>query len=172
MLRTGSSTAMTELVMRYLPLIRHKAAGYCLPGMEKDDLVQEGLLGLLKAISFYEAGKSSFATFASICVSSSMATAAKSALSQKSMPLVDYVPLSDDETIAALDNTPEQHLAAREQAAELLDKISTTLSLFEQQVLRLYLTGHAYYEIAEILLTSPKAVDNALQRVRRKLRTV
>lgn len=81
MIRSGSTTAVTELVTRYLPLIRYKAAGYRLPGMEPDDVVQEGLLGLLKAISLYQADKSSFSTYVSICVASSLATAAKSALS-------------------------------------------------------------------------------------------
>lgn len=169
-IKNGSDTAVTELVLRYLPLIRHKAAGYSLPGMERDDLVQEGLLGLLKAISLYDGSRSSFATFASLCVSSSMATAAKSALSQKNLPLFNYVPLSDGELPASGDNPAEQ-LASREQVNELLHRISTSLSSFEQQVLRLYLTGHPYQAIADLLSTSPKAVDNALQRIRRKLRT-
>ena len=170
MLRDGSDTAVTELILRYLPLIRHKAAGYRLPGMERDDLVQEGLLGLLKAISLYDGNKSSFATFASLCVSGSMVTAAKSARSQMNLPLANYVPLSDDELPISGDN-PEQRLATREQVEELLQWISTSLSSFEQQVLKLYLTGHPYNAIADLLSTSPKAVDNALQRVRRKLRT-
>lgn len=175
MIRGGTRAAMAGLVSRYLPLIRHKAAGYCLPGMEPEDVVQEGLIGLLKAVSLYSPEKSSFATFASICIASSLATAAKTALSQKSLPLSNYAPLNEGEH-TQIDNTllsnPEQHLVSAEQANELLQKIDTMLSPFEQQALKLYLSGHSYNEISDVLSTTSKAVDNALQRVRRKLRTV
>lgn len=170
MIRSGSTTAVTELVTRYLPLIRYKAAGYRLPGMEPDDVVQEGLLGLLKAISLYQADKSSFSTYVSICVASSLATAAKSALSPKSMPLRNYAPLSEGEICTAAD--PAQSIISAEQLNGLRQRINTLLSPLEQQTLNLYLTGHSYLEISSFLSTTSKAVDNALQRVRRKLRVV
>ncbi|MEG1874788.1 MAG: sigma-70 family RNA polymerase sigma factor [Angelakisella sp.] len=171
---SGSPQAEAELVTRYLPLIRHKAAGYTLPGMELDDIVQEGFLGFIRAIRLYDSTKSQFSTFASICITSSMATAAKSALSQKGLPLRNYLPLDGDELSASLQDavqSPEGQLADSEQAAALLRRIDTTLSLMEQQVLRLYLTGHSYQAISAKLSISPKTVDNALQRVRRKLRS-
>ena len=139
--------------------------------MEAEDIVQEGLLGLLKAIRLYQPGKSEFAAFASLCISSSMADAARSALSGKSIPLRDYASLSEEGTILLPAGDPAQQVMAREQLAELERKIRTSLSVFEQQVLRLYLTGRSYAEISRLLLTTPKAVDNALQRVRRKLRS-
>lgn len=162
MIRNGSTTAVTELVMRYIPLIRRKAASYRLPGMEPEDIVQEGLLGLIKAISRYQPGKSSFSTFAWLCVSSSLATAAKSALSPKSLPLSNYAPLGELSTLD-IQRQPSER-------TELLGSIYSRLSPLEQQVLKLYLSGHSYTETAHRLSTTPKAVDNALQRVRRKLR--
>lgn len=170
----GDRLATTELVARYLPLVRHKAAGYRLPGMEPDDIVQEGLMGLIKAIRLYSPERSSFPTFASLCIATSMATAAKAALSQKSFPLRNYLPLPDDDAPTvehSRQDSPEQHLVEREQVAELYRRIDTALSLFEQQTLKLYLSGHSYTEISQLMCTTPKAVDNALQRVRRKLRS-
>lgn len=174
MIRSGNREQASELITRYLPLIRHKASSYRLPGMEPDDIVQEGLLGLIKAIDLYDSTRSSFSTFASICISSSLATAAKYALSRKSLPLRNYTPLceediNDKDPSFAID--PEQQLDARDRAEQLNRKIDTLLSLFEQQALKLYLSGHSYTEISCSLQTTPKAVDNALQRVRRKLRT-
>lgn len=172
--RGGNRSATTELVTRYLPLVRHRAAGYRLPGMEPDDIVQEGLLGLLKAIHLYSPERSGFSTFVSLCVTTSMATAAKAALSQKSSPLRNYLPLptdSDVQSPGGFGDNPEQRVVEREQAAEIFHKIDTLLSPLEQQTLKLYLSGHSYTDISVTLSTSPKAVDNALQRVRRKLRS-
>lgn len=172
--KSGDRLATTELVTRYLPLVRHKAASYRLPGMELDDIVQEGLMGLVKAIRLYSPERSSFPTFASLCIATSMATAAKAALSQKSFPLWDYLPLPDDNAPTAehsRQDSPEQHLVEREQVAELYRRIDTELSPFEQQALKLYLSGHSYTDISVLMCTTPKAVDNALQRVRRKLRS-
>lgn len=169
----GDRLATTELVTRYLPLVRHKAAGYRLPGMEPEDIVQEGLMGLIKAIRLYTPPRSSFATFASLCITTSMATAAKAALSQKSLPLRDYLPLPDDAPTGGAHrrDNPEQRILEREQAVELYRKIDDLLSPFEQQALKLYLSGHSYTDISIRLCTTSKAVDNALQRVRRKLRS-
>lgn len=171
--RAGDDAAVTELVARYLPMIRRRASRYFLPGMEGEDVVQEGLIGLLKAVRFYDAGQSSFASFASVCVSSTLATAAKAALSQKSRPLSDYSSL-DELDGAQKEQTvgPEEEIIIAEQVEELGGKIHTLLSDFEQQALTLYLSGHSYQEISQLLRTTSKAVDNALQRVRRKLRSV
>ena len=90
--RKGDDAAVTELVTRYLPMIRRRSARYFLPGVEAEDLVQEGLIGLLKAIRLYDGSQSAFPTFAYLCVGSTMAAAAKTALSQKSRPLAIIPP--------------------------------------------------------------------------------
>ncbi len=170
--RGGDDPAITELVARYLPMIRRRASRYFLPGMEAEDVVQEGLIGLLKAIRLYDRDQSSFPVFASLCVSSTMATAAKAALSQKSRPLSDYSPLDALEGSPKEQSvSPEEEIIIAEQLEELNGRIHTLLSSFEQQVLTLYLSGHSYPEISQLLRTTSKAVDNALQRVRRKLRS-
>lgn len=172
MARSGDDAAVTELVTRYLPMIRRRASRYFLPGMEAEDVVQEGLIGLLKAIRLYDGGQSAFPTFAQVCVNSTMVTAAKSALSQKSRPLRDYSSLDALEDAAEQAAGVEEELIIAEQMEELRVRIRTVLSGFEQQVLTLYLSGHSYMEIAQLLQAAPKAVDNAMQRVRRKLRSV
>lgn len=172
--RQGEVEAFSQLVSRYLPMIRRRASRYPLPGLEAEDVVQEGLLGLLKAIRLYDSAQGTFGAFASLCVSSSMATLAKSALSSRQRPLMDYSSLEDDMDGTALRDRsvgPEEQLIAAEQAAELNRKISSLLSPFEQNVLKLYLSGHSYTEISQLLSSTTKAVDNALQRVRRKLRS-
>lgn len=171
--RAGDESAVTELVARYLPMIRRRAARYFLPGMEAEDVVQEGLIGLLKAVRLYDGRQSAFAAFASVCVASTMATAAKAALSQKSRPLSDYSPLEELDGVQRDPQvSPEEEIIIAEQMEELRGRIDTLLSGFEQQALTLYLSGHSYSEISQLLRTTSKAVDNALQRVRRKLRSV
>lgn len=171
--QAGDDAAVTELVTRYLPMIRRRASRYFLPGMEGEDVVQEGLIGLLKAVRLYDRAQGPFSAFASVCVGTSLATAAKAALSQKSRPLSDYSPLDELET-ARQERTVslEEEIIIAEQWEELNRKIHAFLSSFEQQALTLYLSGHSYLEISQLLHTTSKAVDNALQRVRRKLRAV
>ena len=171
--QAGDDAAVTELVTRYLPMIRRRASRYILPGMEGEDVVQEGLIGLLKAVRLYDRAQGPFSAFASVCVGTSLATAAKAALSQKSRPLSDYFPLDELETARQeLFISPEEEIIIAEQWEELGRKIHAFLSSFEQQALTLYLSGHSYLEISQLLHTTSKAVDNALQRVRRKLRAV
>ena len=166
--------AITEIVFRYLPMIRYMASKYGLPGMESDDIIQEGFLGLMKAVKLYHSEKSSFKTFSKICIDSSMLTAARSALSQKNSPLSNYTSIDDSE-VAMVDYIsldPEQSVLAQEQIDGIMAKIATALTPLEQQTLKLYLAGHSYFEISKLLSTTSKAVDNALQRVRRKLQSV
>jgi len=169
--RGGDEAAFNQLMLRTLPMIRRKAGFYHLPGMDVEDMVQEGLLGLLKAIRLYDPAMSGFATFASLCVTSQMATAAKAALSAKSRPLMDYTSL--DHPDAALPEQtagPEERAILAEQAGDLQRRMAQRLSEFEQRILQLYLSGLSYQEIAHLQHTTAKAVDNALQRARRKLR--
>ena len=169
--KAGDDSALSLLILRMTPMIRRKAGQYHLPGMDAEDVVQEGLLGLLKAVRLYDEAISSFATYASLCVSSHMASAAKAALSQKSRPLRDYAPLDQHDSFPEPAVGPEDQAILSEQMEYLYGKIATLLSSFEQETLRLYLSGLSYQRIAQLQHTSAKAVDNALQRVRRKLRS-
>ena len=169
----GDRMAEEQLVVRYQQLTRACSRPYFLAGGDSEDLIQEAMFGLLKAIRLYDGRQSAFATFASVCVASTMATAAKAALSQKSRPLSDYSPLEElDEARQDQHVSPEEEIIIAEQVEELKGRIDTLLSGFEQRALTLYLSGHSYSEISQLLRTTSKAVDNALQRVRRKLRSV
>ncbi len=175
--REGQNDAMAALISRYLPLVRHKARGLYGPGLEQDDLVQEGLIGLLKAIRGYDAGREAgFATFATLCITGRMMSAVRAALSPKHSPLRDYMSISpqegEEKLLIPAQDDPESYIIGKEDTEALRRKIATLLSLFEQDTLRLYFQGHSYREISKLLHSSPKAVDNALQRVRRKLRSV
>lgn len=168
------SYAVNEIILRYLQTVRIMACKYRLPGVAVDDVVQEGLLGLVKATRLYDSGKSSFKTFATLCIQSSMLSFVRQVLSLKNQPLANFSPLDQSELGLLEDNSqnPEEILLGKEQVKNLMEKINVILSPLEQQTLKLYLSGHSYIEISTILSTSSKAVDNALQRVRRKLQSV
>lgn len=175
--RKGNDDAIGVIVARYLPLVRHKAAGCYGPGLEQDDLVQEGLIGLLGAIRGYVPGRLvSFATYATQCVTNRIYSAVRLALSPRNSPLRDYMSISPDEQGQEIQLTlgdgPETTFIEKEDTELRNRKMKTLLSQNEQEALKLYLSGHTYQEISNILHTSPKAVDNALQRVRRKLKLV
>lgn len=179
----GDQNASSELVRKYRSLVRCKARSYFLVGGDREDVIQEGLIGLYKAIRDYDPGRqSSFRSFAELCVTRQMITAIKTATRRKHSPLNGYISLS--RTM----NTEEEGerlltdiLAAKEicDPAEIVisawegDNIkrglSEALSMFEAQVLRYYMDGHSYQEIAERLGRHAKSVDNALQRIKRKV---
>lgn len=181
--RQGDQGANCELVRRYRSLIRGKARSYFLSGADREDIIQEGMIGLFKAIRDYDPTRqASFHSFAELCVTRQMITAVKSSTRRKHAPLNGYVSLSrstsaDDDGERLL----EDILAAKEicDPAEIVvnawetDFIRTgflsALSPFEVQVLRLYTNGCSYQCIAEKLGRHTKAVDNALQRVKRKM---
>lgn len=179
----GDQRASCELIKRYRGLIRCKARSYYLIGADRDDIVQEGMIGLFKAIRDYDATRqASFHSFAELCVTRQIITAVKSSTRRKHSPLNGYISLSRS---ASADDDGERLLsdilAAREvcDPAEIVigawetDFIRTgvveALSGFESDVLRLYTDGRSYQEIAERLGRHTKAVDNALQRVKRKM---
>jgi RNA polymerase sporulation-specific sigma factor len=181
----GDQRASCELVRRYKGLIRCKARSYYLIGADRDDIIQEGMIGLFKAIRDYDpARQASFHSFAELCVTRQIITAVKSSTRRKHAPLNGYVSLSRS---ASSDEDGERLLsdilAAREvcDPAEIVigawetDFIRTgvvdALSDFEADVLRLYTNGKSYQDIAEQLGRHTKAVDNALQRVKRKMET-
>lgn len=171
--RAGDEKAIGELVAASSAMIRRQAERYRVPGMEQEDFEQEGRLGLLKAIRLYRPEKSGFSTFASLCVSSAMASAAREALSARHRPLFDYAPLEEvpePDSTDPSDAPLEELVSHQEEAEEWKNKMETLLTAYERQVLKAYLGGRTYTEIASGTSSSAKAVDNALQRVRKKLR--
>lgn len=177
--RKGDESAFNELTHRYLFLIQAKASTYYKMGLEQDDLLQEGTLGLLNAARAYDAaGGASFKTYAGICIERRLLTAYRTAARQKNLPLNTFLSLSD-----MLDNqdieaqlasdfliNPEDLVIHREDFKQVKQRIEESLSSFELEVLSLYLTGRTYEEIAQKLNVTAKAVDNALQRIRKKLK--
>lgn len=170
----GDKQAAALLIKKYMPLVRRRASYFYGPALEHDDLVQEGMIGLLKAIDgFDHERESSFAAYADKCVTSRLSTVVRRSLSGKHKPLSDYLPLPDiaaEEAVVLGD--PAAYIIEREGEQELRNRIETLLSLFEQDALNMYLSGHSYQHISLRLNCSAKAVDNALQRARRKLRSV
>lgn len=172
--RSGDTDALAQLIVRFLPDIQAKAGCYKLAGLEPEDLVQEGLIGLLRAVKSYDSTrKASFATFASRCILFRMLGIIRLFLEQKHLPLNNYLPLDSAQALAELSDRNGDPLEAylkQEEEQLRRQKIKTLLSGLEQETLTLYLNGLSYEEMAQQLGCSTKAVDNALQRVRRKLR--
>lgn len=178
---SGDRIAEEALVMRYNRLVRVCARPYFLAGGDSEDLIQEGMVGLLNAIREYDSGKgSSFRTYAETCIRNRILSAIRAAARDKHTPLNHYVsyetPLLDGNTdsypLSASrqpQQNPEDMLISREERRERLGTLKGQLSGFEAQILDLYLRGLSYVEIASEVDRSPKAVDNAVQRIRRKV---
>jgi RNA polymerase sporulation-specific sigma factor len=183
--RNGDSVAMDALIRRYTGFVRLKASSYFLAGGDNDDLLQEGLIGLYKAVRDFRADKeTSFRSFAELCVTRQIITAIKTATRFKHSPLNTYVSFShtpagqegDDCTLGdALPgpavNDPSVRVISTEELQSLVGCLSTTLSPLESDALRLYLEGSSYEQMAEELGCDTKTIDNALQRVKRKILT-
>ncbi len=187
-LRDGEG-AITDYIMdKYKNLVRSKAKSMYILGADRDDLIQEGMIGLFKAVRDYDTGRdASFFTFAELCVSRQMYTAIQAAGRQKHTPLNTYISLytgSADQDADGRDGeweisgsllsqperNPEELLIDRENVERLEKTIEKELSSFEKQVLDLYLTGMKYSEIARVLGRDEKSTDNALQRIKSKLK--
>ena len=170
----GNSYAFVELTARYLSLVKAKAARFRSAMLETDDLCQEGLMGLLNAARTYDSvGGASFKTYAGVCISNQMIMVCRAAASQKNIPLKNFISLSDCDTEMDMpDSTtnPETVLIDNENLQLMRQRMERMLSLLEQRVLMLYLGGCSYSEIATKLGITAKAADNALQRVRLKLK--
>jgi RNA polymerase sporulation-specific sigma factor len=184
--KEGRPDAYDMIVRRYRGFVRLKASSYFLLGGESDDLIQEGLLGLYKAIRDYRTDReSSFRNFAELCITRQIITAVKTATRNKHTPLHQYVSFSQTPAAAGKSETtldeilpgpsvhdPVNQVIATEELASLvscLSGVSGVLSELESRVLSLYLDGHSYEMIAERLECDTKTVDNALQRVKRKV---
>ncbi|MET3574321.1 RNA polymerase sporulation sigma factor SigH [Bhargavaea ullalensis] len=182
MAHSGRSDALDFLIRKYQYFVRMKARSYFLVGADREDIIQEGMIGLYKAIRDFRGDKlSSFRAFAELCITRQIITAIKTATRQKHIPLNSSVsldkPIYDDEsertlldmlTGPELDD-PADLLLHREEFDRLEEEMNTVLSPLERQVLALYLEGRSYQEISAALGRQVKSIDNALQRIKRKL---
>ena len=180
--KSGNNRAQEYLISKYENFVKSKAKSYFLIGADKEDIYQEGMIGFYKAIRDYKPEKStSFKAFAEICVTRQIITAIKTATRQKHIPLNTYVslnkPIYEEESERTLLDVlasikisdPEELIISKEQMDYIEDKIENVLSDLELEVLTSYLDGKSYQEIACDLERHSKSIDNALQRVKRKL---
>lgn len=180
--RNGDSDALEHLINKYRNFVRAKARSYFLIGADREDIVQEGMIGLYKSIrDFREDKLASFKAFAELCITRQIITAIKTATRQKHIPLNSYVSLDkpiydEDSDRTLLDiicgvraTDPEELIINQEEFDDIEIQISELLSDLERKVLMLYLDGRSYQEIAVDLNRHVKSIDNALQRVKRKL---
>ena len=180
--KDGDLEALEYLIKKYKNFVRAKARSYFLIGADREDIVQEGMIGLYKAIRDFKPDKlSSFRAFAELCITRQIITAIKTATRQKHIPLNSYVslnkPIYDEESDRTLLDVisgqkvtdPEELVISREELGHIEEKIGEILSDLELKVLMLYLEGRSYHEIACDLERHVKSIDNALQRVKRKL---
>lgn len=177
----GDGDALEYLLDKYKNFVRARARSYFLVGADHEDIVQEGMIGLYKSIRDFKPDKqSSFRAFAELCVKRQIITAIKTATRQKHVPLNSYVslnkPLYGEESdrtlldvIEGRVTNPEDLFIGQENVSHIQDQIGTVLSDLEQQVLTAFLDGKSYQEIAVMLNRHVKSIDNALQRVKRKL---
>jgi RNA polymerase sporulation-specific sigma factor len=182
--KQGDATAYDRIVRRYYGFVRLKASSYFLAGGDSDDLIQEGLVGLYKAVRDYRTDReSSFRNFAELCITRQIITAVKTATRNKHTPLNQYVSFSATPSSSAGDGEPTledvipgptvhdpvNQVISSEELQALVGCLSTALSDLESRVLALYLDGRSYEEIAGLIDCDAKTVDNALQRVKRKV---
>lgn len=186
-LREGEDNVTDYIMDKYKNLVRSKAKSMYILGADTEDLIQEGMIGLFKAVRDYDSGRdASFYTFADLCIARQMYTAIQASNRQKHMPLNTYISIygteqgneaghyaeSDIMNLLSSGNekNPEEVLIDRENVLLLERKIEEELSIFEKQVLDLYLTGMSYTQIAHVLGKDEKSTDNALQRLKSKIR--
>lgn len=185
-LRDGESQVTDFIMDKYKNLVRKKAKSMYILGADNDDLIQEGMIGLFKAVRDYDAGRdASFYTFADLCISRQMYNAVQASRREKHAPLNTYISLYADMTesegdgnvtelvnmiASEVETNPEQLMIDRENVADIEAIIEKELSGFEKQVLDLYVTGMSYSQIAKVLSRDEKSADNALQRLKAKLR--
>ena len=186
LIRLDDRLAMDFLIGKYKNLVRKKAKALFLIGGDREDLIQEGMIGLYKAIRDYQKEKeASFLTFADLCISRQMYSAIKTSNTKKNQPLNNYISIDSSnyaednegmDSISYVTNlasarnvNPEEMLIDRENTKILELKLRERLSKFEKQILNLYLKDYNYSIIAQLLDKEPKAIDNGLQRIKKKL---
>ena len=182
-LRLGDAKIMDFILDKYKPLVRKKANAMYLIGGDTDDLIQEGMIGLFKAIrDFSKEKESSFFHFAELCISRQIYTAVEASNRKKHAPLNTYISLYSgtnedgvvlaDSLMAGLEENPEQMMIDQENMALFWEQLKECLSKLEREVLDYYLAGLNYQQIAEQMEKSPKSIDNALHRIKEKLYTM
>ncbi len=184
-LREGESCIIDYIMDKYKNLVRSKARSMYILGADTEDLIQEGMIGLFKAVRDYDCGRdASFFTFADLCVSRQMYTAIQASQRKKHWPLNHAVSLSGEEqepeykggfqeiALNGQENNPEALFLDKERLELLETQIERELSTFEKQVLDLHMTGMSYSQIAKVLGRDEKSTDNALQRVKAKIRKI
>jgi RNA polymerase sporulation-specific sigma factor len=181
--RAGDDRAIEALLIRYRHYARAKARSYFLAGADKEDIVQEGMIGLYKAIRDFRPDKdTAFSSFAELCITRQIISAIKTATRRKHLPLNSYVSLNQGPSASEADAPPLEHafpatgpsdpadlVISADEISSLRDSMVELLSGLEAEVLRLYVDGNSYGEIATILGRHVKSIDNALQRIKRKL---
>ena len=181
--RRGEESAIDSICQKYKPLVLKRAKAMFLAGGETDDLIQEGMLGLFKAIRDFEPERGiPFSSFAQLCVSRQIQKAVETSNRKKNQPLNAYISISDPgetgdgltEELLRADHAvnPEQMMIDTESMEQTKKKVMGSLSSLEAQVLKLHLQGYDYHAIARKLNRSEKAIDNALQRIRQKARQI
>ena len=185
-LRNGEDEIMDYLMIKYKSMVRRKARAMYLIGGDNDDLIQEGMIGLIKAVRDFdsEAGQS-FSSFAELCVSRQMYSAIASSKRKKHIPLNSYVSLydegnhEDEKTLPLIDtiepeveNNPETLYFGKESSEAFIEELKENLSDLENRVLYLHMLGTNYRDIANLLDKSPKTIDNALQRIKGKMQKI
>ena len=182
MLRKGEDDVMEYILEKYKPLVRKKTNAMYLIGGESGDLIQEGMIGLFKAVRDYCPNKeTSFFTFANLCINRQLYSALEASNRKKHQPLNSYISfsieegemgISLDEIFSDNSTSPEDLVIEQEKFKEFMEKLDDKLSKMERNVLNMYLNGDNYLQIAQIMNKEPKSIDNALQRIRQKIRTL
>jgi len=168
----GNEEAMDVLLNRYFPLVKYRIRSYFLSGGEDEDLLQEGYIGLFKAVRTYDRKKSDrFYPFAKMCIENQLRTAVTASNRKKHLPLNTSISMDGDESreFQSQEGNPEHIVLAKEKNADRAEMIEARLSKLEKRVIILYLNGMSYTEIAKQIGKSPKSIDNAIQRIRKKL---
>lgn len=180
-IKNGDNQAIDYLITKYKNLVKIRARAYFIIGADTEDIIQEGMIGLYKAIRDYKKTDASFQTFAKICIDRQVMTAIKSANRKKHLPLNSYLSLnmityeedSDETYTDKLEESkilnPEEIVIDKESVKILQEQINKNLSGLEKQVLKLYLKGKSYGTIAQKLEKDEKSIDNAIQRIRKKI---
>ena len=184
-LRDGENTIVDYIMNKYKYLVRSKAQSMYILGADTEDLIQEGMIGLFKAVRDYDCGRdASFYTFAELCISRQMYTAVQASQRKKHAPLNTYISLYGEQKekgegapleeilSSGAGSNPETLFLDKERMEYLEGEIDKELSTFEKQVLDLYLTGMSYSQIAKVLGKEEKSTDNALQRVKAKIKKI
>ena len=187
-LRDGDGKIIEYIIEKYKDLVRKKAGSMFILGADKEDLIQEGMIGLYNAVRDYDAGRdASFYTFADLCISRQMYKAVEAGNRKKHSPLNSYVSIYEDDTdkddrsegtgileriLSETGRSPEEMFIDKEQTENLEQRIYDSLSDFERKVLNLRLTGLEYTDIARILGRDAKSTDNALSRIKIKVRKI